>query len=94
MILPWIGTKSPDAYKLVENCLVQFMLCLFIASDLIPCITVLNISMITPPAPTIEESRDSGKHGYNLASGACMLPLHYYRITQFCCNVPTHCYFI
>lgn len=47
----------------------------FIATDLIPCITVLNISMITPPAPTTEESRASGKHSYNLASGVCMLPL-------------------
>ena len=54
----------------------------FIASDLIPCITVLNISMITPPAPTTEESRASGKHSYNLASGVCMLPLCSMIITE------------
>lgn len=47
----------------------------FITSDLIPCITVLNISMIAPPAPTTDELRASGKHSYNLASGVRVLPL-------------------
>ena len=54
----------------------------FIATDLIPCFTVLNISMITPPAPTTEESRASGKHSHNLASGVHMLPLCSMIITE------------
>lgn len=54
----------------------------FITSDLIPCITVLNISMITPPAPTTDELRASGKHSYNLASGVRVLPLCSMIITE------------
>lgn len=54
----------------------------FMTSDLIPCITVLNISMITPPAPTTDELRASGKHSYNLASGVRVLPLCSMIITE------------
>ena len=80
MILPW--NKVTRCLKITRKLSSLGYVMSFIATDSTPCITVLNISMITPPAPTTEESRASDKHSYNLASGVRMLPLCSMIITE------------